>query len=259
MSKILIKTIFGRQMPECTFEIRKADDMWVKSLFLILTGLLSWMPLYMWGQTNPQVQLIQLNMPLAPFDTVYENQNYNISFTVQNQGSALMAGDTLFILAYNTDTTVTQQLHVLADTFITVLQPSAIVQVTRLYQFSSLNYKSGGNIVVVWPRLGNNPLTTYDSITVDIYFVPVPATVAPENQNPVQGVIIYRQHSCMAFKTHEFFMPEQVRIFDMTGRIFYASEKVAELFCIDGLHAGVYVIEWKNTDGRLQRQRFIWY
>jgi hypothetical protein len=231
-----------------------------KSMIRIGIGLLCWMPLCLWGQgVTPQVQIIQLNMPLSPWDTVYENQTYAISFIVQNQGSALGTSDTLYILAYNIDSTVAQPLHVLADTFITALPSTAIVQVYRSYQFSSLNYKSGGNIVVVWPRLGNNPLTTYDSLTVDIYFVPVPATIAPDIQNPVQGIVIFRQHSCLAFKTHEFFIPEQVRILDMTGRILHSTERTTDLICVHGLSAGLYIIEWIHADGRPQRQRFFWH
>lgn len=231
----------------------------MKPLLRILTIGLCLHPWLMNAQNVPQVQIVQLNMPLFPGDTAFESQNYPLSFTVQNVSPVAAAADTLIIFGFNTDTTVVQQEHILADTLITGLSQGMISTVFNpFFQFSSLNYKAGGNIVVVWPRLGNDPQTTFDSITVNIYFVPYQAALTPDNENAVQGIILNPSMNCIQFKTTGGFKPERVRIYDASGRVCFNSRHASDVIYLPQLSKGVYLIEWKNPDGRYARLKFVW-
>lgn len=211
------------------------------------------------AQNTPLIQIVQLNMPLAPGDTVYEANGYNLFFAVQNVSAVPVISDTLTIFGWNKDTTVSQPLHILADTFISNLSQGMVAQVFNLnYQFSAFNYKAGGNIVVVWPRLGTDPLTTFDSISVSIYFVPVQASIISEGENAVQGLILNPAMHTVYFKTNGSYNPERVRIYDASGRICYRAEQVSNGIYVPGLARGVYVIEWKNQDSSYSRLKFVW-
>lgn len=130
--------------------------------------------------------------------------------------------------------------------------------VNPFYQFSALNYKAGGNIVVVWPRLGGDPLTTFDSITVYIYFVPYQAALTPDIENTVQGIILNPSMNVIQFKTKGGYMPERVRIYDAAGRICINSKHATDVIYLPQLSKGVYLIEWKNPDGSYARLKFVW-
>lgn len=224
--------------------------------FLLLLCL---QPLIIKAQNVPQLQIVQLNMPLFPGDTALESQNYPLSFTVQNVSPVAVVSDTLYIFGYNTDTSVAQQLHVFVDTIIINLSQGMITQVVNpFFQFSALNYKAGGNIVVVWPRLGNDPQTTFDSITVNIYFVPYQAALTPDHENAVQGIILNPSINVIEFKTTGGFKPERVRIYDASGRICFNSGQASDVIYLPPLSNGVYMIEWKNADGRYSRLKFVW-
>lgn len=223
---------------------------------LLLTGLISD---YSIAQNNPLMQIVQLNMPIAPGDTAFEANLYPLFFSVMNVSPVLALTDTLYIFGYNTDTLVTQPLHVLADTIINNLSQGMIAQVYNpSYQFSALNYKAGGNIVVVWPRLGTDPLTTFDSITVNIYFVPFQASLTPAIENSVQGILLNPAMNSIHFKTTGGFKPERVRIYDTSGRICFQSKRAMDEIYLPQLSNGIYLIEWKNADGSYSRLKFFW-
>lgn len=224
---------------------------------LILVLLLS--PLFSKSQNVPQMQIVQLNMPLLPGDTAYEANLYPVLFSVQNVSPVSVVFDTLYIFGYNNDTSILQQQFAFIDTIISNLSQGIVIQVANpFYQFSSLNYKAGGNIVVVWPRLGNNPLTTYDSITVNIYFIPFQAAIAPEEDHSVQGILLNPAMNAIQFKTTGGFMPERVRIYDATGRICFSSGQTTGMLQLPPLAGGPYIIEWKNPNGRFARLKFVW-
>jgi hypothetical protein len=229
----------------------------VKRLLPILYLLL---PFLAAGQAVPQVQIVQLNMPLFPGDTAYGSQPYTLSFSVQNVSTVPVVTDTLYVFGLNIDTTVAQPLHLLADTIVSNLSQGIIVQVFNpFYLFSSLNYKAGGNIVVVWPRLGNNPSTTFDSITVNIYYVPIQASVVlPAGQPEVKGLIINPSMHTLSFKTTFGFRPERVRIYDAYGRTCFYSGQAPEVIYVPQISKGVYLIEWMNSDGSFSRLKFVW-
>lgn len=231
----------------------------MKAFNKLLLFALYFSPVMVVAQNNPQMQIVQLNMPLLPGDTAFEANIYPLYFSVQNVSPVPVTSDTLYILAYNTDTLVAQQEHVLADTLISNLSQGMIAQMFNpFFQFSALNYKAGGNIVVVWPRLGNDPLTTFDSITVNIYFVPFQASLAPEGINSVQGIILNPDMHTVQFKTNGGYMPERVRIFDVSGRICFRSVQVSGAVYLPQISKGVYFIEWKNPDGSYSRLKFFW-
>lgn len=231
----------------------------MKTLYRLLILLLCLQPLIFKGQNVPQMQIVQLNMPLLPGDTAFEANLYPLFFSVQNVSPVPVVSDTLYILGYNTDTSVAQQLHVFVDTIVFNLIQGMIAQVGNpLFQFSGLNYKAGGNIVVVWPRLGNDPLTTFDSITVNIFFVPFQAALTPDNENTVQGIILNPSMSAIQFKTTGGFKPERVRIYDSSGRICFNAKHASDVIYVPKLSKGVYMIEWKNPDGSYSRLKFVW-
>ncbi len=231
----------------------------MKTLHKLLLLTLSLSPVLVEAQNVPQIQIVQLNMPLFPGDTAFEANLYPISFSVQNTSPVPVTSDTLYILGFNTDTSVAQQEHILADTIVSNLSQGMMAQVYNpFFQFSALNYKAGGNIVVVWPRLGNDPLTTYDSITVSIFFVPFQASLTPEIENSVQGIILNPSLNSIQFKTQGDFSPERVRIYDVSGRVCYQSKQVSGAMYLPQLSKGVYFIEWKNPDGWYSRLKFVW-
>ncbi len=231
----------------------------MKALIKLLLMLLCLQPLFIQAQNVPQLQIVQLNMPLFPGDTALESQYYPLSFTVQNVSPVAAVADTLIIFGFNLDSTVVQQEHILADTLITGLSQGMISTVVNpFFQFTSLNYKAGGNIVVVWPRLSNDPQTTYDSITVNIFFVPYQAALTPDNENAVQGIILNPAMNIIQFKTTGVFRPERVRIYDASGRICFNSNQASDVIYLPQLSKGVYMIEWKNPGGSYARLKFVW-
>ncbi|MEP7169475.1 MAG: hypothetical protein ABI855_08920, partial [Bacteroidota bacterium] len=125
-------------------------------------------------------QVDSFNIPIfLPNDTVHEGQSPS-SFHIRVRNldtNSYQPGVYLKIYLRNTDTTGLTQPEQLLDS--SMLISNIVGQDTfnlyiNAYNFTSSTYRAGNNIVVVWPRLGFDTTTTYDSLQLDtIYFVPL--------------------------------------------------------------------------------------
>lgn len=193
--------------------------------------------------------------PIVP-DSAFEGTLYNPQYRVKNLGNTVITNDTIFIELRNDSATVIQS--VIASIPIQSLLPNDSIDVTSNYSFLSSNYRTGSNIVVVWPRLSNTGIvTTLDSVIFNVFFVPLASTNQinqPSEEfsffpNPVSNEIFI-------ISKNESFI-ERVRILNEIGQEVFCMKRFSKHLNVTFLPKGFYFLEIKARHGVYSRKKFI--
>lgn len=227
----------------------------IKLLILICFGTVN-----CFAQPGAKITITYISGFPAQPDTSYEGVIYPVEFSVKNTGTQPTFGnDTLEIWLQNDS--ANQVLHRVASVYLqSPLLPNDSSLVSNpTYQFSPLNFKAGGNIVVVWPKLQSSGVTTpADSISLPVYFVPLQTLDgsfnAPDNNCtlfPVPASNILFLHPASLYK------PDCVRIFDLSGRQVSRIPVHSNQLNVANLSAGVYLAEIYENSLLLARRKII--
>ena len=198
-----------------------------------------------------------------PNDTVFEGGSpYNFNIRVRNFDPNPSAPNaSLKIYLRNTDSTALTQPEQLLDSsiFIASLSGNDTINVPiNGYNFTQATYRAGNNIVVVWPRLGSNVATTYDSLQLDtIYFVLLSSVnmISAQNDpalffpNPVISEIIINKNDKKSI--------EYVRILNDIGQEILHRRTFENHLDVRFLSEGFYFIEIKERNGTISRRKFL--
>ncbi|MEO5569923.1 MAG: T9SS type A sorting domain-containing protein [Bacteroidia bacterium] len=210
-----------------------------------------------------QLQIYAVDsFPTWPNDTVYENQTRNLGFRVRNVNSSpLTVNAYLKIFLLNTDTTLLSQPLQLVDTsyFIQNLVGNDTIYVlVSNYPFTSATYRAGNNIVVVWPRIGNDPTTTYDSLQLDtVYFVPFSSINMLRVDNEAFSVFPNPVKDKINMNSGDRNPIEYVRILDDMGQQMLYRRTSEKQLDVHFLSDGFYFVEIKARNGIILRRKFL--
>jgi hypothetical protein len=188
-------------------------------------------------------------------NNLYYNSSYIYKATVRNYSATTYIGPVQVF--FKLDSMASGVLVTLASPIPTMtIAPNDTASISVSINTDSTKFKSGINTVVIWPKNTTVPFITHDSMTGTVtttgsagirnYSGTKPVIVFP---NPVQNRLFTTN------KDPNFFI-EQVRIFDVSGRVVYA-----EIFkgSIDTgkLENGIYTIEFLDKTGKASRYKVI--
>jgi hypothetical protein len=191
-----------------------------------------------------------LNFPLVPGDTAIQGQVYNnIRIVVTNIGNNHFFGD-IHVYLYS-QSVGASSYDTLRDgpfpyCYIPIGQTDTI-SANPNYQFRTIHYAAGDNIIVVWPYSSN---TSFDTYSTHMYFSITTGINSPHEPtfstypNPVSKFI--RVNYADENKV------EQVRIYDLAGREVYSIREAVRTIDLDaaGVLDGIYFLEIRETSGK---------
>lgn len=199
---------------------------------------------------NPQLSISAVGFP----DTAHVNQTYDFSFIITNVSPANTFTGSVQILFSTQDSSGSfgaNQAGNLApfDTF--------AVHVDSFHFDPSLQpqFRTGDNVVVVWPSIGGNP--NGDSIILHL-FIPDPAGI-DDNQrseiNPAIHISKVGEDQLGISVANQENAVDQVRIYNLAGQVIL-HEKNANVLNLAGISTGVYVIEVTSKGEKLYQKFF---
>lgn len=202
------------------------------------------------SQSTVLVQQI-INFPDLPNDTAYEGLLYDFDIVVQNGTNSVVTGS------------MTIQMRV--DSIITALGTPAI-QVTlnpgdtmvvsvNQYPFLQPQFKAGNNIVVVWPSINSGITYPIDSLTTDVYYVPLNSVGIPSEEPLGFKIFPNPANDIISWTAADGSIPERVRIYDASGRLAAEINHVG-LYAVSSLPEGMYVVVLEYGH-RIVRERFV--
>lgn len=187
-------------------------------------------------------------------DTLNANATYSFGFKVRNVGNTLYSGSINFdfyVDTFNTPGTIqsfgANQVGGFAP------GDSAVVPVTYTFSISNNTFNIGDNVVVVWPRAINSN-SAIDSLTFHVYLSNINSVDESEKTsdlkifpNPAQDFVSF---------TSEKNKIEEVRLYDMSGRLVLQSKQHLKIFT-GQLTQGVYIAEALFSDEIISRRKII--
>lgn len=196
------------------------------------------------------------SFPSLPNDTAFEGQFYNFTIAVYNlDNNQFTTSDTLKIYITNDSS---QATVLIADTIYPVFQGLDTINIpVNNYQFSSPFYKTGNNIVVVWPRVGNIISTTNDSLFLDVYFEPLTSVNMLSVQNEIFSVFPNPVSDKITINLEIGKFIEYVRILNDLGQEIRLLKTVGKQVDVRFLTEGFYFIEIKERNGTITRKKFL--
>jgi type IX secretion system substrate protein len=182
------------------------------------------------------------NFPALPTDSAFESQIYTFDVLVQNTGAGLLQGPVLLFMQVDSSIIV----------FDTIVNPitggGTITQVISNFTFNPSLFKTGNNIVVVWPSI-NSPSITIDTFYTNVFFIPLLSTVehlgAPGitvYPNPVTDYLYFDMPP--GTKSVDFV------IYDQLGRMIKTGVLNGDLLDVRSLSRGSYSIILTANKGR---------
>ena len=208
-----------------------------------------------------RIDTIAYTYPQCP-DTAFEGQNYsNIFLLVHNLRSDSAFVGSLSILVQSQDSALG---NLPADTLIPfggtvfTIQPNTSVNLflNGNYDFTPANYRTGSNVVVVWPvtSLG---VPFVDSLHLCVNFSPLSGMHELNLYNTV-SVFPNPAEDYLTIKSTEQNFIEGVRIFDVSGRLILSplwddSKKIK----VNALSSGMYILELTTKDKQKVRKQFV--
>ena len=192
-----------------------------------------------------------IGFPHFPPDSAYEGQVYTFNVRLINNSNAII----------NTPAEIQLKVDSVETTIYTDPQPSiqpgdtVTVTVTG-YNFQQTQYVAGNNIVVVWPRVSNQPVVPVDTFYTAVYFVPL-ISLNEFEQDPDQFdfyVFPVPAKDFIQLRINQPVDVEYVRIFTISGKLCGTYNPVLPetKIPVNQLYPGRYVIELKTRKGRYQ-------
>ncbi len=121
---------------------------------------------------------------------------------------------------------------------------------------SQTAYRSGINTVVIWPRMTSTPFTPVDTLKVQVLVMGFAGVTKNEviiNQKLFPNPI---QQQLFIVNNDKNFVIEQVRIFDISGKLVY-SEIYKGTIDVSKLISGTYTLEFADKAGKTTRYKVI--
>ena len=184
-------------------------------------------------------------------DTLNANGQYSFGFLVRNVGNSLYSGTINFDFYVDSMTPGTSQSFGVGQVGGFTPGDTSLIPVT--YTFSNNTFNIGDNVVVVWPR-AINPNSAADSLTFHVYITNLNSVEESGKTsdlkifpNPAQDFVSF---------TSEKNRIEEVRMYDMSGRLVLQSKEHLKIFT-GHLTEGVYIAEAYFADGIISRRKII--
>lgn len=179
-------------------------------------------------------------------DTAYEGVAYPIQVKIQNVGIAPFQGPLQIII--HTDS-ATQVLYFSQNpNFVLFPNDTAILAANSGvmgYVFTSAMYRTGNDVVVVWPY-STQMAVQIDTLYTAVYFVPLSSGIANETEVGGAGFMVYpnpftdRIHLIPA----NGMLVEQVRISDLFGKeVYRRTFNGDDDLPLEMLRPGIYILE----------------
>ncbi len=182
--------------------------------------------------------------PDLPADSAKEGQLYNFQVVVSNTtGSTIQGPITLMMRVDSTD--------VILDTINNpVSGSSTFTQGINNFSFTQPTFKTGNNIVVVWPVV--NLSVAIDTFYTDVYFIPLLSNI--EIEDPF-GLTIYPNPATEFIYLESDGKSEisEAALFDIQGQLIRRFNDPARMINIEQVPTGMYFL-YINYGGR---QRYV--
>ncbi|GEM_PF-2374187 len=225
---------------------------------LLLIGLFSNLKISSAQGTVTLLSVTQISgFPVCP-DSAFEGQFYTLGIWVKNVGSdTLTSSDTVFVRLMNLDSSVQITQEDIATSNFQMLSPGDSGVINIGYQFDNLRYKSGSNIVVVWPRVANVANSAADSLELLVCYVPI-VSVGNEIKDPDDFSVFPNPFSGMVtLMSQKENTAESVRILDGSGRIILQNLPFSGPLDLSKLNSGFYFIEILKSNLVKHRMKII--
>ncbi len=184
-------------------------------------------------------------------DTLNANGQYTFGFLLRNVGNSLYSGTINFDFYVDSMVPGTSQSFGVGQVGGFTPGDTSLIPVT--YTFSNNTFNIGDNVVVVWPR-AINPNSAADSLTFHVYITNLNSVEESGKTsdlkifpNPAQDFVSF---------TSEKNRIEEVRMYDMSGRLVLQSKEHLKIFT-GHLTEGVYIAEAYFADGIISRRKII--
>lgn len=205
-----------------------------------------------------RIDSVSIGYPQCP-DTAFEGQNYsNFVVVVRNIGTDSIAAPIAILLKAQDSISVADTLIGFTGQTYTIVPGTAInIFQNGNYDFNPANYRTGSNVVVVWPVV--NGVTIFiDSLTIPcVNFFPF--TGLPElDLNNAISVYPNPAEEYLTLKYPDQIFIESVRIFDVSARLVLAPLwNDAEKIKINALVPGIYILELTTKEKGKVRKQFV--
>ncbi len=216
-------------------------------IVLLLALQVAMLPRQGHGQgATPLVSITQLaGFQVCP-DTVFHQQLVTMQVTFHNVGNtAMQVGDTLIVAWKNTDSVAVSvyQEDIASFGLTSNFNPNDTVSFVTTYTYDSTRYKTGSNIVVVWPRSSNSTTIAADYDTLTVCFNPIltlVAPVGPHNQSFTLSPNPFSDGFEVLTESPELI--ERVRIFNVLGELCLSRPYKGRMQA-GVLSPGIYIVE----------------
>ena len=186
-------------------------------------------------------------------DTLNANGQYSFGFLLRNVGNSLYSGTINFDFYVDSMVPGTSQSFGVGQVGGFTPGDTSLIPVTYTFSISNNTFNIGDNVVVVWPR-AINPNSAADSLTFHVYITNLNSVEESGKTsdlkifpNPAQDFVSF---------TSEKNTIEEVRMYDMSGRLVLQSKEHLKIFT-GHLTEGVYIAEAHFADGIISRRKII--
>ncbi len=186
-------------------------------------------------------------------DTLNANGQYSFGFMVRNVGNSLYSGTINFDFFVDSMTPGTSQSFGVGQVGGFTPGDTATIPVTYTFSISNNTFNIGDNVVVVWPR-GINPNSTLDSLTFHVYITNLNGV--EENEKTSDLKVFPNPANDFVSFTSEKNKIEEVRLYDMSGRLVLVSKEHLKIFT-GHLTEGIYIAEAVFSNSVITRRKII--
>lgn len=210
----------------------------MKALKLLLLSFFILLAPKLFSQARLTITSLE-NFPGMQLDTAYAALSYDsILITIKNTGSTFFQGEADVILVAGTGVPDTLFLDSIGGT--NLAPGDSVIRRPPPYQFNSVHFDDGDNIVVVWPQARTSG-TLADSLLFLVHFVSLQSiTEAAKN---VLQIFPNPGTDLIHLGILEINQVEYVRIFNSEGRLVYHSSGNPGMIPVRGWTPGLYLLE----------------
>jgi hypothetical protein len=187
-------------------------------------------------------------------DTLNANSSYTFGIRVRNVGNTTYSGS--FNFDFYVDTLSPGTLFSFGSGQTGGFLPGDTVTFPISYTFSINNntFNIGDNVVVVWPRALQGS-TALDSLSFHVYIADLNGV--DEKDKPTTDLKIFPNPAkdFLSFSSEKNKI-EEVRIYDMSGRLVLQSKEHLKVFT-GHLTEGIYIAEAQLSNGLITRRKII--
>jgi hypothetical protein len=196
--------------------------------------------------------------PVCPSDSAFEGQVDSFSIQVVNLDiNSVTVGDFLYVIFQN-DSAPSIKTDTVFSVYIDSLQGQDTLNYTTApYTFTVSRYKTGNNIVVVWPKIANDTSSTADSLNICVFFVPLQSLNILNVFN--SGFFIFPNPviKLLNLSRGDGNSIEYVRITNDIGQEILFRRTIEKQLDVGFLSEGFYFIEIKERNGVISRKKFL--